>query len=170
MTHEQFKRIWIPLSSSFYNVALQLLEQEADAKDAVQDLYVRLWNSKDGLENILNPKAYGQTMIRNICIDRLRQKNIRRTDVLDVLTEEKTSMLMMPPSDSKAIGREDVARLHKAMEQLPEQQRRVVVCRFFKDMDIKDISRQTGLSQVNVRVLLTRARATLKKLMKTENP
>jgi len=45
-----------------------------------------------------------------------------------------------------------------------------VVCRFFKDMDIKDISRQTGLSQVNVRVLLTRARATLKKLMKTENP
>ena len=167
MTHEQFKRIWIPLSSSFYNVALQLLEQEADAKDAVQDLYVRLWNSKDGLENILNPKAYGQTMIRNICIDRLRQKNTRRTDQL---TEEKTSMLLMLPSDSKAIGREDVSRLHKAMEQLPEQQRRVVVCRFFKDMDIKDISRQTGLSQVNVRVLLTRARATLKKLMKTENP
>lgn len=167
MTHEQFKRIWIPLSSSFYNVALQLLEQEADAKDAVQDLYVRLWNSKDVLEKILNPKAYGQTMIRNICIDRLRQKNTRRTDQL---TEEKTSMLLMPPSDSKAIGREDVSRLHKAMEQLPEQQRKVVVCRFFKDMDIKDISRQTGLSQVNVRVLLTRARATLKKLMKTENP
>lgn len=167
MTHEQFKRIWIPLSSSFYNIALQLLEQEADAKDAVQDLYVRLWNSKDGLENILNPKAYGQTMIRNICIDRLRQKNTRRTDEL---TEEKTSMLLMPPSDSKTIGREDVSRLHKAMEQLPEQQRKVVVCRFFKDMDIKDISRQTGLSQVNVRVLLTRARATLKKLMKTENP
>ena len=167
MTHEQFKRIWIPLSSSFYNVALQLLEQEADAKDAVQDLYVRLWNSKDGLEKIQSPKAYGQTMIRNICIDRLRLKNIRRTDVL---TEEKASMILMPPSDSKAIGREDVARLHKAMEQLPEQQRRVVVCRFFKDMDIKDISRQTGLSQVNVRVLLTRARATLKKLMKTENP
>ena len=167
MTHEQFKRIWIPLNSSFYNVAMQLLEQEADAKDAVQDLYVRLWNSKDGLEKILNPKAYGVTMIRNICIDRLRQKNIRRTDVL---TEEKTSTLLTPPSDSKAIGREDVARLHKAMEQLPEQQRRVVVCRFFKDMDIKDISRHTGLSQVNVRVLLTRARATLKKLMKTENP
>ncbi|MBR1959983.1 MAG: sigma-70 region 4 domain-containing protein, partial [Bacteroidales bacterium] len=40
---------------------------------------------------------------------------------------------------------------------------------FFKDMDIKDIARQTGLSNVNVRVMITRARSTLKKLLKTEN-
>ena len=82
MKHEQFKRIWIPLNLSFYNVARHFLEDEADAEDAVQDLYVRLWNSKDDLDKVLNPKAYGLTLIRNICIDRIRQKNIRRSEEL----------------------------------------------------------------------------------------
>ena len=46
MTHEQFKRIWIPLNPSFYKVAFHFLESEDEAKDAVQDLYIKLWNSK----------------------------------------------------------------------------------------------------------------------------
>ena len=166
MTQEQFKRIWIPLSSSFYNVAWHFLEEEADAEDAVQDLYVRLWNSKDSLEKVQNPRAYGLTLIRNICIDRLRQKNNRRAEEL---TEDRTVRLISPPEDVKTIDRESAQRLLTAMKKLPQQQRMVMFCRFFKDMDIKDISRQTGLSNVNVRVMITRARSTLKKLMKTEN-
>lgn len=166
MKHEQFKRIWIPLSSSFYNVALHFLEDEADAEDAVQDLYVRLWNSKEDLEKVQNPKAYGLTLIRNICIDRIRQKNIRRSEEL---TEDRTGHITSPPEDIKAIDRESARRLLKAMQMLPQQQRTVMFCRFFKDMDIKDIARQTGLSNVNVRVMITRARSTLKKLLKTEN-
>ena len=166
MKHEQFKRIWIPLSSSFYNVALHFLEDEADAEDAVQDLYVRLWNSKDDLEKVLNPKAYGLTLIRNICIDRIRQKNIRRSEEL---TEDRTGHITSPPEDIKASDRESARRLLKAMQMLPQQQRTVMFCRFFKDMDIKDIARQTGLSNVNVRVMITRARSTLKKLLKTED-
>ena len=166
MKHEQFKRIWIPLSSSFYNVAWHFLEDEADAEDAVQDLYVRLWNSKDDLEKVQNPKAYGLTLIRNICIDRIRQKNIRRSEEL---TEDRTGHMISPPEDIRAIDRESARRLLKAMQMLPQQQRTVMFCRFFKDMDIKDIARQTGLSNVNVRVMITRARSTLKKLLKTEN-
>ena len=166
MKHEQFKRIWIPLSSSFYNVALHFLEDESDAEDAVQDLYVRLWNSKDDLEKVQNPKAYGLTLIRNICIDRIRQKNIRRSEEL---TEDRTGLITSPPEDIKAIDRASARRLLKAMQMLPQQQRTVMFCRFFKDMDIKDIARQTGLSNVNVRVMITRARSTLKKLLKSEN-
>lgn len=166
MKHEQFKRIWIPLNSSFYNVARHFLEDEADAEDAVQDLYVRLWNSKDDLDKVLNPKAYGLTLIRNICIDRIRQKNIRRSEEL---TEDRTDQMISPPEDIRAIDRESARRLLKAMQMLPQQQRTVMFCRFFKDMDIKEIARHTGLSNVNVRVMITRARSTLKKLLKTEN-
>ena len=166
MKHEQFKRIWIPLSSSFYNVARHFLEDESDAEDAVQDLYVRLWNSKADLEKVQNPKAIGLTLIRNICIDRIRQKNIRRSEEL---TEDRTGHITSPPEAIKAIDRESARRLLKAMRMLPQQQRTVMFCRFFKDMDIKDIARQTGLSNVNVRVMITRARSTLKKLLKTEN-
>lgn len=162
MTHEQFKRIWIPLNSSFYIVAFHFLESEDEAKDAVQDLYVRLWNSKDSLDSILNPRAYGLTLIRNICIDRLRQLQSHRNEEM---TQETTATA---ESDSLTIGREEVRRLNQALDRLPRQYSEIMRYRFFKDMEINDISRITGLSQVNVRVIISRARQTLKKLLRPE--
>ncbi len=162
MTHEQFKRIWIPLNSSFYKVAFHFLKSEEDARDAVQDLYIRLWNSKDSLNGILNPRAYGLALIRNICIDRLRQRQTHRNEEI---TQETTAH---SESDSSTIGREEVRRLNQALDRLPRQYSEVMRYRFFKDMEIDDISKLTGLSQVNIRVIISRARQTLKKLLKTE--
>ena len=165
MTQEQFKRIWIPLNSGFYKVAYHFLESEEDAKDAVQDLYIRLWNSKDSLDSILNPQAYGLTLIRNICIDRIRKRNFHRNEKKP---RESAAGLLSPPSDSRIIGREEITRLKNAMQHLPHMQKEVMEYRFFKDMDFNEIAEKTGLSNVNVRVMITRARATLKKLLKTE--
>lgn len=165
MTQEQFKRIWIPLSSGFYKVAYHFLESEEDAKDAVQDLYIRLWNSKDSLDRILNPQAYGLTLIRNICIDRIRKQHSHRKEELH---RESATEMFSPPSDSRTIGREEIARLKNAMEHLPHMQKLLVEYRFFNDMDFNEIAIKTGLSYVNVRVMITRARATLKKLLKSE--
>lgn len=162
MTHEQFKRIWIPLNPNFYKVAFHFLESEDEAKDAVQDLYIKLWNSKDSLDYILNPRAYGLTLLRNICIDRLRQLQSHRNE--KVTPETATTA----ESDSVTIGREEVRRLNQALDRLSRQYSEVIRYRFFKDMEIKDISRITGLSQVNVRVMISRARQTLKKLLKPE--
>ena len=162
MTHEQFKRIWIPLNPNFYKVAFHFLESEDEAKDAVQDLYIKLWNSKDSLDRILNPREYGLTLLRNICIDRLRQLQSHRNE--KVTPETATTA----ESDSVTIGREEVRRLNQALDRLSRQYSEVIRYRFFKDMEIKDISRITGLSQVNVRVMISRARQTLKKLLKPE--
>lgn len=162
MTHEQFKRIWIPLNPSFYKVAFHFLESEDEAKDAVQDLYIKLWNSKDSLDHILNPRAYGLTLLRNICIDRLRQLQSHRNEKVTPETAATAE------SDSVTIGKEEVRRLNQALDRLPRQYSEVIRYRFFKDMEIKDISRITGLSQVNIRVMISRARQTLKILLKPE--
>ena len=162
MTHEQFKRIWIPLNSSFYKVAFHFLESEEDARDAVQDLYIKLWNSKDSLNNIINPRAYGLTLLRNICIDRLRQRQSRRNEEITPETAVSTE------SDSNAIGQEEVIRLKEALAKLPHRDAAVMRYRFFKDMEINEISKLTGLSHVNIRVIISRCRQTLKKLLKTE--
>ena len=59
------KATWLPLENGFYRVALYMLEDAADAADAVQDLYIRLWTSRDKLDSIRQPKAYGLTMLKN---------------------------------------------------------------------------------------------------------
>ena len=42
MTREEFDRTWLPLAPGFYKVAYYLLESEAEAKDAVQEVFVKL--------------------------------------------------------------------------------------------------------------------------------
>ena len=56
MTRQAFQDIWIPLQGRFYRIAFYILENEADARDAVQDLYLKLWNLRDHLELIRNPQ------------------------------------------------------------------------------------------------------------------
>lgn len=74
MEREEFKSVWLPLADSFYRAAFSILGEEADAKDAVQDLFVRLWNSRERLDRIVQPLGYGLAALRNICIDRLRKR------------------------------------------------------------------------------------------------
>ena len=70
MTQEEFRNTWLPLSDALYRVAFYMLEDESDAKDVVQDLYVKLLAKSP--EDVHNPKAYAITMLRNMCIDRIR--------------------------------------------------------------------------------------------------
>ena len=72
MTTKQFTDIYLTFGGLLYKVAFYILESRADAEDAVQDLYIRLWNSRDSLENVRNPKSYCVTLMKHLCIDRIR--------------------------------------------------------------------------------------------------
>ena len=50
------------------------------------------------------------------------------------------------------------------ISELPEQQRQVVLLRHFEEKSTEEIERETGLSNANIRVLLSRARKTIKEL------
>ena len=71
MTHDEFKARYLPLSEGLFRIAFHYLEDSSDAQDTVQDLYIKLWNSKDKLDTVLNPQAYAYTLLRNLCIDSL---------------------------------------------------------------------------------------------------
>ena len=74
MTGQEFSERYLPLGEGLFRVAYALLGAEADAEDALQDLYVKLWNDRDTLDHVHNPRAYSITLLRNLCLDRLRAK------------------------------------------------------------------------------------------------
>ena len=157
MTRQAFQETWIPLQGRFYRMAFYMLENEADARDAVQDLYLRLWNLRDHLEIIREPSAYGARMLKNLCIDR-----IRRRLPADSLEE---GMEIKGPPDEELERREDVAAVRKAIGQLPESQRKLLSLRVLQGLSYEEISQQTGLSGLNIRVQVSLARKKLKQLL-----
>ena len=82
MTDREFHSRYLSLAEALYGVAFYILENEADAEDAVQELYLKLWKNRDALDGIRSPKAYAMTLLRNLCLDRIRQA--RKLSVTEV--------------------------------------------------------------------------------------
>ena len=156
MTRGEFRDIWIPLQGRFYRIAFYILENEADAKDAVQDLYLKLWSLRDRLEFIRQPQSYGALMMRNLCIDRIRKK---------IPGEElKEDMAVKGPPDEDMELKEQLEGVRKAMEGLPESQRKLLTMKVIEGLSYEEIEKRTGLSGLNIRVQVSLARKKLKQL------
>ena len=152
-----FNNIWIPLADRFYRVAYYLLESEEDAEDALQELYLKLWAARSGLSAVQNPSAYGISMLKNICIDRIRKRMVRKAEPL-----EKVSHPEDADQESRTDMKDTLRYLLLEMEKLPQKQRTVLRMKAVEGLGYEDIARRTGLSEVYIRVLVTMARKTLK--------
>ena len=126
MTDARFNTVWIPLQERFYRVAFYLLEDRADALDAVQDLYVKLWKMRDSLDLVRNPGAYGALLMRNLCIDRIRRLTPTE-DLTDTIPGDR-------PPDETLMLRETLGTLLQEMEKLPESQRKLFEMHLLKGM------------------------------------
>ena len=160
MTDAAFHTVWLPLQERFYRIAFYMLEDQDEAKDALQDLYLKLWNLRASLDQVRQPSAYGALLMRNLCIDRIRR---RQADVpMEDVPAEKA------PPDEELMLRESVSELHDAIRQLPPGQRKLLSLRFLRGLSYDEIEQETGLSGLNIRVQVSLARKKLKKLY--ENP
>lgn len=153
-----FRKIWIPLADRFYRVAYHLLESRDDAEDAVQELYLKILSIPGKLVYVRDPAAYGITLLKNICIDRIRRRESRRAEQLEDFMAADAS-----GPERKMTEKDTLSRVIKEMERLPEKQAKVLRMRALEGLEYDEIAWRTGLSQVNIRVLISMARKTLKK-------
>ena len=147
----------MPLSERFYRAAYYMLESHQDAEDAVQELYLKLWRSRDSVHGLRNPVAYGLSLLKNICLDRIRRREVRKSELLDLAAPPES-----PPHDRQTDAKDMLKLVMMEMDQLPQKQAEVMKMMVLEGMDYKEISKRTGLSQVHIRVLISTARKTLK--------
>lgn len=158
MTSQEFIRTYLPLNEALYRLAYYVLESRVDAEDAVQDLYIKLWNCRNGeLDKVENPKSYCIALLRNMCIDRLRKASKRQNVSLSEGTVADITV-----GDDASDRRDEVKMLVRIIETLPEEQRKVMKMKVFEDLSNDEIAKRTGKSNLSVRVLLSQARKRMK--------
>lgn len=157
-----FKQLLLPLYPRLQRVALRMLGNVEDAEDMVQEVYMKLWGKREELPDVQNMEAYCVALTKNMCIDRLRLAEVDRVDVDDV-------PLSLAAADDVAslLERQDaVEQVKLIIETLPEKQQQVITLRDIRDCTFEEIEEQTGLTAVNVRALLSRARKTIRERFK----
>ena len=156
MTSERFQTEYLPLSGTFYQVAHYILEDAAEAEDAVQELFLKLWADRDGLDAVHNPKGYGIRVLRNLCLDRVRRRS--KVSVPSELPEQE-----WPGRQDEAVdNREKLAKVLAAIKSLPDRQRTVLTLRTLDGLSYEEITERTGIGNLTLRVLLSQARRKIK--------
>ncbi|MCD7925406.1 MAG: RNA polymerase sigma factor [Bacteroides sp.] len=154
MDAANFKQQFLPCHPKLYRAAFRLMGNAQDAEDMVQEAYLKLWNKRDELTNVLNIEAYCVTLIKNLCYDALRRSQLdedgRPPEELPLTTDTNIAR--------EVEQRDEVNHVRKLISQLPEQQRKVIVLRDINDCSFEEIEQTTGLNAINIRVLLSRAR------------
>ena len=158
MTERRFHSDYLTLAESLYRIAYYILESEAEAEDAVQELYLKLWKMRDGLDGIRNPKAYATRLLKNICIDRIRQAVKERG------TEPEKPDSQYGP-DERIDARERLNKVLEAVKALPEGQRKILILHTVEGLSYEETAKLAGCDYLSCRVLLTRARAKLKSIV-----
>ena len=137
----------MPLQQKLYREAYRMLCDQFEAEDAVQNLYLRLWEQREQLDTLIAPEAYCLKMLRNICIDRWRV--IRQRDE-GTLEDEMLVADAPPDNDTKDF-------IEHFLAVLPNEHRRVMQMHM-QGMPYDEIAALVGLSEGNIRVIISRIR------------
>lgn len=164
MDEKEFTNKVMVYSSKFYGYSYKILGNQEEALDVVQDLYVKLWEIKGRLDSIYNIEAFATTIIRNLCIDRLkRQKtaiNYKDDYNKQTVANESNS------DESKLADQEEKLELVRSLvNKLPELQQKVFIMRDIEEKTFDLISIELGITPENVRVVLSRARKKIRELI-----
>jgi RNA polymerase sigma-70 factor (ECF subfamily) len=158
MDVENFKKVFLPYHGKLYGIAYRILENQTDAEDVVQETYIKLWHRRGELESLINPESYAITLLKNSCLDILRKIKP------DLLAIYETNL----PSNDSLITRienqDRLAHVQYIMSKLPPQQEQIVRLKIWDNLSDAEIEKITGLTQGNIRVTISRAKRTIKKI------
>lgn len=154
-TQQRFEKIVNALSGDLYRYAFVLCRNEAMAEDLVQETFMRAWRFLDGLRDETKVKSWLMTTVRR---EFARQFERYRPPFDDVELDQI-------PGGGEV--RPEVWELRRALLELPEKYREVIVLQAFGGYSGQEIAEIVGLPRATVNTRLFRARQHLRRIIES---
>jgi RNA polymerase sigma factor (sigma-70 family) len=162
-----FENQMLPLMPEAYNLARWMMKNEPDARDVVQDAYLKAFRYFESFHGD-SGRAWLLRIVRNVCYDALRARDSHRNIVS--LDEETAAEVpdSKPSPNVLAIQNSTKLRIREALEALPLEFKTVIILREFDGLSYKEISDIMGVPVGTVMSRLSRARQQLGALLQEE--
>jgi RNA polymerase sigma-70 factor (ECF subfamily) len=147
-----------------YTLAMRLTANEEDARDVVQETYLRAWKGMRRFRGDARFTTWLYRITANTAYTYGQRRRRQRTDSLDSIDEPvETRIAALPEAASESAALLD--ELSAALEELPPKLRAVVVLKDVYDLPHEDIAAELGISVAAAKVRLHRGRKKLRELL-----
>ena len=153
MTHREYNNCVDLYADGVYRFVVKNLQNEEDAKDIVQDAFVKMWEKKDTINNE-TARSYLFTAAYRTMLDKIKK---HKPVSIEVTTYQE-------PNHSANYS--DVSEhIERALQQLPEKQKAAVTLRDYEGYNYNEIGEILNMNESQVKVTIFRARKTLKTIL-----
>lgn len=157
-----FTQLYAATSAKLFGVTCRVLDNRAEAEDALQDIYVKLWHNAGRYQsNGLSPMTWLITVARNHAIDRLRARR-GGTAALDEAAELAD---LSPGPEAQLLAASDRARLTHCLGTLDPDRAEAVRRAYMLGDSYADLAARYGVPLNTVRTWLRRSLLKLRECM-----
>ncbi len=167
-----FKEIFQKYFQPLFNLGFQYLEDEDEAKEVVQEAFVKLWAIRNEIEFDSNLRNFLFTLVKNNCLNILKRKQIllKHHEKIKWMEMHYQYESLTRIGDDYLEFNELKEKIDLAIQRLPVHCRVVFEMSRFEDLKNREIAEKLGITQKTVEAHLTKALKILRNDLKEYLP
>lgn len=153
-----FTRLFHRYRGRIFNTALKFLRSRELAEEVVQEVFLKVWMRRTEMAKVVNFEGYLFTMARNLIFD----------DIKDIAQETSTrnefahTIQQVNGTDDLVCEAQYEALLHKAVNELPPQQKQIFRLAKIEGLSHQAIATQLHISRLTVKTHMAKALQTIR--------
>lgn len=147
-----------------FSLSLKMLCDEEEAKDVVQETFIRVWQNIEDYDPMRSFQTWLYTITTRLCLDRLKGMK----QLVPLAGDEEVLQEFATSSDNQRIleNQEWVAIVRLLVSGLSIKQRLVFTLSHLEELSSAEVEQITGLNAKQVKSNLYAARQTIRKQLK----
>jgi RNA polymerase sigma-70 factor (ECF subfamily) len=165
-TRAEFRRLYDTVFPILFRVAFRITSDEGAAEDLCQEAFFRFYERNMVFPNPDEAKYWLIRVVKNAALNHVKRKERERRAYQRAFREVNH---VTETGEQFLLKKEDQDEVRKALDQLPENLRMVLILKEYGELNYKEIGRALGISEGNVKVRVFRARERLAALLPKED-
>ena len=163
---KSFEDLYNQYFQALINYGFRITKNENLIEDAVQELFISIWNNRTTLSEVNEVKFYLFRSLKNRILRQLEKDIFDKSEDVDVYLDYLISI----SEEQKKIDSEqlntNLDTLQRAIAHLPIRQQEVINLKYYHDFTLEEIAKLMDVNKQSVSNLLFRSYAILRKLLK----
>jgi len=165
---ERFLSLFKEYESKIYNFIYRMTQNEADAQELTQEVFIRVWNGLDELRSGSSPAPWLYRIASNVCLDSFRRNKHTSKDAPLEMGDESLYDAKIPLIEDEIYKAKMAECIKGYIMTLPEDYRAVILLHDIEGFKNSEIAHMLDISLDAVKIRLHRARGKLREILSKE--